>query len=205
MRHAPESDQFKPPREAASLVRFVGLVIDLDACMLARKSGEAIPLTRSEFALLRMFVTRPGRVLSRDTLLDALTNRRFEPFDRSVDVANWEVAPQDRAKTEATLPHRDGAGRGLPVQRADGGLDTRQGSTMTGLTSQNESGPRAQFGGGRRETDAAGGPCPRAHARDDRGPIGDATNAPTFKPRFGFIAFVAAIASLLLLVAGSGW
>ena len=65
MRHAPESDESKPPREAASLVRFVGLVIDLDACMLARESGEAIPLTRSEFALLRMFVTRPGRVLSR--------------------------------------------------------------------------------------------------------------------------------------------
>ena len=33
-----------------------------------------------------MFVTRPGRVLSRDTLLSALTNRRFDPFDRSIDV-----------------------------------------------------------------------------------------------------------------------
>jgi TolB-like protein len=33
-----------------------------------------------------MFLTRPGRVISRDTLLDAFTNRRFEPFDRSIDV-----------------------------------------------------------------------------------------------------------------------
>ena len=86
MRHAPKSDGSKPPREAASLVRFGGLILDLDACMLARESGEAIPLTRGEFALLRAFVTRPGRVVSRDMLLDALTNRRFEPFDRSVDV-----------------------------------------------------------------------------------------------------------------------
>jgi class 3 adenylate cyclase/predicted ATPase len=66
--------------------RFAGLVLDLDAGALARESGEAIPLTRGERALLRMFVARPGRVISRDTLLDAFANRRFEPFDRSVDV-----------------------------------------------------------------------------------------------------------------------
>ncbi len=67
-------------------VRFAGLVLDLDACTLARESGEAIPLTRGEFKLLRFFISRPGRVLSRDALLDALANRRFESFDRSVDV-----------------------------------------------------------------------------------------------------------------------
>ncbi len=33
-----------------------------------------------------MFVSRPGRVISRDALLDAFADRRFEPFDRSVDV-----------------------------------------------------------------------------------------------------------------------
>ena len=86
MRDAPRSDGVKPSREAASLVRFAGLVLNLDACMLARESGEAIPLTHGEFAVLRMFVSRPGRVITRDTLLDAFANRRFEPFDRSVDV-----------------------------------------------------------------------------------------------------------------------
>ena len=67
-------------------MRFAGFVLSLDACTLARDSGDAIPLTRGEFALLKMFVTRPGRVIRRDTLLDALTGRRFEPYDRSVDV-----------------------------------------------------------------------------------------------------------------------
>jgi pimeloyl-ACP methyl ester carboxylesterase/DNA-binding winged helix-turn-helix (wHTH) protein len=86
MRDAAGFDGVKPSREAASVVRFAGLVLDLDACVLARDSGDAIPLTRGEFALLRMFVTRSGRVISRDTLLDAFANRRFEPFDRSVDV-----------------------------------------------------------------------------------------------------------------------
>jgi TolB-like protein len=86
MRDAAGSDGVQPLREAASLVRFAGLVLSLDACMLARDSGDAIPLTRGEFAVLRMFVARPGRVISRDTLLDAFADRRFEPFDRSVDV-----------------------------------------------------------------------------------------------------------------------
>ncbi len=86
MRDATGLDGFEPSREAASLVRFAGLVLDLDACMLSRETGEAVPLTRSELALLTMFVSRPGRVLSRDALLDAFADRHFEPFDRSVDV-----------------------------------------------------------------------------------------------------------------------
>jgi len=65
---------------------FAGLILDLDACALRRESGEPIALTRGEFALLREFVRRPGRVLSRDFLLDAIVGRRNVPFDRSVDV-----------------------------------------------------------------------------------------------------------------------
>ena len=72
--------------EKRTPLRFAGLVLDLDSCTLARQSGEPIALTHGELALLRVFVTQPGRVLSRDTLLSALTKRRFEPFDRSVDV-----------------------------------------------------------------------------------------------------------------------
>jgi two-component system OmpR family response regulator len=78
---APGFDAVTAPGEAPSLVRFAGLVLNLDAWTLARDSGEAIPLTRGEFALLRMFVTRPGRVISRDTLLNAFTARSFESFD----------------------------------------------------------------------------------------------------------------------------
>ena len=97
MRDEPESDELEPPREAASLMRFAGFVLDLDAFTLARESAEAIALTRGEFALLRFFVSHPGRVLSRDALLEAMAGRRFEPFDRSVDV----VVGRPRRKIEA--------------------------------------------------------------------------------------------------------
>ena len=75
-----------PQREERGAFAFAGLVFDLAACTLKRESGEAIALTRGEFALLREFVRRPGRVLSRDFLLDAVVGRRNAPFDRSVDV-----------------------------------------------------------------------------------------------------------------------
>jgi DNA-binding winged helix-turn-helix (wHTH) protein len=83
MRDAAGSPPVEPSRQA---VRFADLILDIEGCRLTRDSGEAIPLTRGELALLRMFVSRPGRVISRDNLLDAFTRRRFEPFDRSVDV-----------------------------------------------------------------------------------------------------------------------
>jgi class 3 adenylate cyclase len=79
-------DRATPSSEAKVLLRFAGFILDLDACMLWRETGETMPLTRGEFALLCFFATHPGRVLSRDVLLDATAGRRFEPFDRSVDV-----------------------------------------------------------------------------------------------------------------------
>jgi DNA-binding winged helix-turn-helix (wHTH) protein len=72
--------------EAKAPLRFTGFILDLDACTLSRDTGETMPLTRGEFALLRFFATHPRRILSRDMLLEATAGRRFEPFDRSVDV-----------------------------------------------------------------------------------------------------------------------
>ena len=45
-----------------------------------------VPLTHAEFALLVVLARHPGRVLSRDQLLDAALGRRAEPYDRSIDV-----------------------------------------------------------------------------------------------------------------------
>jgi DNA-binding response OmpR family regulator len=57
----PEALEGSFSRPAKPPLRFASFVLDLDACTLARDSGETIALTRGEFALLRMFVARPGR------------------------------------------------------------------------------------------------------------------------------------------------
>src|SRR5215471_18445599 len=68
------------------ILSFDDFTIDLAGRLLRAGSGRELPLTRSEFALLVALVRHPGRVLSRDQLLDAVAGRRAEPYDRSIDV-----------------------------------------------------------------------------------------------------------------------
>lgn len=72
-----------PPRRRLSIGR---LIVDLDARTVSETAGAEIELTSAEFDLLACFVTRPGRVLSRDQLMDWTRGRRAEAFDRTIDV-----------------------------------------------------------------------------------------------------------------------
>ncbi|MBM4266231.1 MAG: response regulator [Deltaproteobacteria bacterium] len=67
------------------ILRFGRLEIDLGA-RTARLDGAACELTSHQFELLRILATEPGRVLSRDVLMDRLRGEALAPFDRSIDV-----------------------------------------------------------------------------------------------------------------------
>jgi DNA-binding response OmpR family regulator len=45
-----------------------------------------VALTGGEFDLLSVFLAHPGRVLSRDFLLEQTRGREAAPFDRTIDV-----------------------------------------------------------------------------------------------------------------------
>jgi two-component system phosphate regulon response regulator OmpR len=75
--------------------------LDLDRRRLTGADGAEIPLGPSEFALLRAFAERPGRVLTREVLLDLAHPRGDEHFDRSIDVRIARI----RRKVEA-VPDR---------------------------------------------------------------------------------------------------
>ena len=49
-------------------------------------SGRPLDLTPYEFQLLLALAERPGRVLSRDVLLDLVGGASEEAYDRSIDV-----------------------------------------------------------------------------------------------------------------------
>ncbi len=68
---------------AAPLVRGE-LVIDAEGRRVL-KNGEEITLTPTEFDLLQMLARRPGRVFSRDELIDKALGRDFLGMDRTVD------------------------------------------------------------------------------------------------------------------------
>lgn len=64
---------------------FGKLEIDVSA-MRANVNGKACNLTAHQFNLLAVLAKSPGRVLSRDTLMDQLRGEDLEAFDRSIDV-----------------------------------------------------------------------------------------------------------------------
>jgi two-component system, OmpR family, phosphate regulon response regulator OmpR len=67
------------------VLTFGRLEIDLGARQ-ARLDGKACELTSHQFELLVVLAKSPGRVLSRDQIMDALKGHPLEAFDRSIDV-----------------------------------------------------------------------------------------------------------------------
>lgn len=71
---------------AGTRVRLGGCLLDMQSQRLFGLDGAEIPITNMEFDLLRVFVERPNRPLSRDQLLTLTQNREWDPFDRSIDI-----------------------------------------------------------------------------------------------------------------------
>lgn len=67
-------------------LEFEGWTLIPDARRLLRPDGRDEELTTGEFNLLHALAERPGRVLSRDQLLDLTHGDHAPAFDRSVDV-----------------------------------------------------------------------------------------------------------------------
>jgi two-component system OmpR family response regulator len=67
-------------------IRFAGFRLDIPRRELIDPDDVVIPLSAGEFRLLRAFVERPQRVLSREQLLDFAFDNDSEVFDRAVDV-----------------------------------------------------------------------------------------------------------------------
>ncbi len=82
-----------PPR----VLRFAGWTIDRGARRLTDPDGARVALTGAEFDLLSTFCDHPGRVLSRERLLDLTQGPGSASQDRSVDI----VVSRLRLKIEA--------------------------------------------------------------------------------------------------------
>ncbi|HEV7338277.1 MAG TPA: response regulator [Bosea sp. (in: a-proteobacteria)] len=77
-----QPDQDAPPGAFA----FNGWTLDAGKRELSNPDDIRVAVTGAEFDLLRAFCERPGRVLSRDILLDLTQGRSAAPFERSIDI-----------------------------------------------------------------------------------------------------------------------
>jgi two-component system OmpR family response regulator len=71
---------------AARRLQFAGWTLEVARRQLVSPAGVVTPLSGGEYRLLRIFLDRPQRVLSRDQLLDLTRGREAAPYDRSIDV-----------------------------------------------------------------------------------------------------------------------
>lgn len=71
--------------ETGEAIRFDGWRLDLGRRQLVTAEGNEIALTTGEFDMLAVLARHPGRVLSRDVLMDLTHGRNLEAFDRTID------------------------------------------------------------------------------------------------------------------------
>lgn len=90
-----------PP--AGATYRFASLLADAGSRSVMTADGTSIDLTGAEFELLRVFLDRPGRVLSREQLLGHTQGREAGPLDRSIDVLMSRLRRKLGAETDEPL------------------------------------------------------------------------------------------------------
>lgn len=69
----------------AKTIRFDGWQLDLDRRRLLRPDGADVSLTTGEFDILAVMARHPGRVFSRDMLMELTRGRSLDAFDRTID------------------------------------------------------------------------------------------------------------------------
>ena len=75
-----------PAQNQREVLRFAGWSLDFAARRLTNPAGTEVALTAGEFELLSALARHPGRVLSRDFLLEQTRGREAGPYERTVDV-----------------------------------------------------------------------------------------------------------------------
>jgi DNA-binding response OmpR family regulator len=73
-------NSLRPP-----VIRSGDLELDPSA-RAASRAGEVLHLTSAEYDILRLFIGSPGQVITRETLVEQVLDRKFSPFDRSIDL-----------------------------------------------------------------------------------------------------------------------
>jgi len=94
---------------------FEGLAIDLDKREVLRQ-GEHIELTGTEFELLALLAGEPGKVFSRDDILNRLRGHEAELYTRAVDIVvsrlRKKLEPLDCIKTLRNAGYALAVGKG---------------------------------------------------------------------------------------------
>ena len=90
-------------KSSASLLQFEGLSLDTVRRTALDAAGHPVELTSTEYELLLMLATEPGRVFTRDEILNHLRGQEADLYTRAVDILvsrlRKKLLPLDAVKT----------------------------------------------------------------------------------------------------------
>ena len=86
LRRSDRQASAKSPAEPRAMLAFNGYRMDTVAHVLLDDQGVEVPLTTGEYALLKLFLEHPNRVLSRNDIMTRLHGHDAGPYDRAIDV-----------------------------------------------------------------------------------------------------------------------
>ena len=110
-----QTAQAAPETGAFTVVRHGALECDVER-RLIRFHGQALELSRYEYGLLTALLQRPGRVYTRDELLERVWDDPGESFDRTVDAHIKTLRAKLRAVREDEDPIRTLRGVGYALR-----------------------------------------------------------------------------------------
>ncbi len=91
-----------PSAAEAGVLRVQDLELD-PAARQVLQNGKKLDLTDVEFGLLEALMRSPGKVVNRDELSEGVLGRKFDPFDRSLDMhvsrLRRKLSQEDQVKT----------------------------------------------------------------------------------------------------------
>lgn len=92
--------------------------VNLGRQEISGDDGIGIPLSTAEFRLLKVFLERPGLILSREQLLDLTVGRTADIFDRSIDnqVSRLRKKIEDNPKNPTIIKTHWGGGYSLSAE-----------------------------------------------------------------------------------------
>jgi two-component system, OmpR family, response regulator len=114
---SPTTSQMVPDRR---IVRVGHWRVNMVRQEISGDDGVGIPLSTAEFRLLKVFIERPGLILSREQLLDLTVGRTADIFDRSIDnqVSRLRKKIEENPKNPSIIKTHWGGGYSLCAEVA---------------------------------------------------------------------------------------
>ncbi|WGF90386.1 response regulator [Marinivivus vitaminiproducens] len=110
----------RPAMPERNVVRVGPWRVSMGRQEISGEDGVGIPLSAAEFRLLRVFIERPGLILSREQLLDLTVGRSADVFDRSIDnqVSRLRKKIEENPKSPSIIKTHWGGGYSLSAEVA---------------------------------------------------------------------------------------